>query len=232
MEMKSALWQTLYRLAELGAIRGSVAVSTNNLADELDTSQQTASRHLIELERQGLIARHPSFNGMEIKITEQGIQELRVVYQTLKGVFEEQRPRTFTLTGRVFTGLGEGAYYVDQPEYRRHFQRCLGFKPYPGTLNLRLSPSQIAKRKELETYSGIPIRGFKMSERSFGGVRCYRAFINGFETAVISIGRTHYDSSVVELVAPVHLRTKFNLKDGSKVKVLVQVEGSKVVTIT
>jgi len=224
--MKPVLWPTLYRLAELGALQGTVTASTTMLAESLGISQQTTSRHLIALERQGLIIRQSSLNGMEIKVTEEGAKELRSVYLTLKRVFEEERPKTLTLTGRVFTGLGEGGYYVDQPQYRKQFQRYLGFRPYPGTLNLRLTPSQMAKKKELEAYSGLMIRGFEVGGRSFGGVRCYRATIDGVEGAVVSIGRTHYDASVVELIAPVHLRSRLNLKDGSRVKVLVQIEGN------
>jgi riboflavin kinase len=230
--VKPILWPTLYRLAELGAIQGAVTASTTALAMSLNISQQTISRHLIELERQGLITRQSSLNGAEIKITGEGVKELQGVYLTLKRVFEESRQIALTFTGRVFTGLGEGAYYVDQPGYRRHFQRSLGFRPYPGTLNLRLPPSQIGMKKELEAYSGIGIKGFEVGGRSFGGVRCYRATINGVEGAVILIGRTHYDDSVLELIAPVHLRSRLNLKDGSKVKVVVQVEGDREGTTT
>jgi len=221
--MKPNLWSTLYRLAELGAVQGTVTTSTTTLAETLNNSQQTTSRHLIELERQGLITRQPSLNGMEIKITEEGAKELQRTYLTLKRAFEEPKPKELTFTGRVFTGLGEGAYYVDQSDYRRHFQRLLGFRPYPGTLNLRLPHSQITKKKELEAYSGIVIGGFEVSGRSFGGVRCYRATINGVEGAVILIGRTHYDDSVIELIAPFHLRSRLDLKDGDKVRVVVQV---------
>lgn len=166
-------------------------------------------------------------NGGEIKLTDDGVKELQCIYATLKTVFDEPRPRTLTLTGRVFTGLGEGAYYVDRTDYDEHFQRCLGFKPYPGTLNLRLPSSQVTKKKELEAHSGILIKGFERDGRSFGGVRCFRATINGIEGAVILIGRTHYDASVVEVIAPIYLRHGLNLKDGNKVKVIIQVDGRR-----
>jgi len=63
--------------------------------------------------------------------------------------------------------------------------------------------------------------------RSFGGVRCFLATINSVEGAVVLIGRTHHDDSVIELIAPIHLRSRLNLKDGSKVKVIVQVGRSR-----
>jgi len=53
-------------------------------------------------------------------------------------------------------------------------------------------------------------------------VECYPATINNSEDgAVIIINRTHYDNSVLELIAPVNLREKFNLKEGSSVQVKV-----------
>ena len=39
--------------------------------------------------------------------------------------------------------------------------------------------------------------------------------------ALVTALRSHYDVSVVELIAPVFLRKQFNLKDGHKVKVEV-----------
>jgi riboflavin kinase len=225
--MRSSTWQTLCRLAELGAIQGNISISTTTLARSLDISQQTASRHLIDLERQGFITRQQSSNGEEIKITENGVKELRLIYVALKTIFDKPKPRTLILTGRVFTGLGEGAYYVDKTDYGGYFQKWLGFKPYPGTLNLRLLPSQVARKKELEAYSGILIKGFERGGRSFGGVKCFHATANGVEGAVIQIGRTHYDESVIELIAPTHLRQGLKLKDGSKVKVIIQVEGKR-----
>jgi riboflavin kinase len=226
-DLKPGLLPTLYKLAELGALHGAVEASTTSLAKDLSISQQTVSRHLIDLERQGLITRQPYLNGSEIRITEGGSKELRRIYMALKAAFEETEPITIMFTGRVFTGLGEGAYYVDKTDYGRHIEDALGFKPYPGTLNLRLSPSEVSKKKELEAYAGIMIRGFTTGDRSFGGVKCFKASIDEIEGALILIGRTHYDASVVELIAPVNLRERLGLKDRSRVRVIVRAEGDR-----
>jgi CTP-dependent riboflavin kinase len=42
---------------------------------------------------------------------------------------------------------------------------------------------------------------------------------NKVKGAVVFAMRTHYDTSVLEIVAPVFLRSKLKLKDGNKVKV-------------
>ena len=67
--------------------------------------------------------------------------------------------------------------------------------------------------------------GVKNAKRSFGEVRCYLATINDeIEGAIAVIKRTHYDDSVIEIIAPINLRKRFNLKEGSIVKVEVHTE--------
>jgi riboflavin kinase len=51
-------------------------------------------------------------------------------------------------------------------------------------------------------------------------VKSYPAVINNkVKGAVIYAMRSHYGSSVLEVVAPTFLRRQLNLKDGNKVKV-------------
>jgi len=221
--MRTSLLQTLIRLAELGAKERTTKVSTVDLASSLNLSQQSVSRHLIELEHLGLMKRQASVSGIELTITASGIEELRQAYLKLKAVFEE-RPKELAITGTIFTGLGEGAYYVGQPSYKRQFEQVLGFVPYPGTLNLRLSPQEVSRRKELEMYPSKVVQGFDRRKRSFGEVVCYPATIDGINCAIILIRRTHYDESVLEVIAPVHIRSALNLKEGSSVKLLAKTQ--------
>jgi riboflavin kinase len=73
---------------------------------------------------------------------------------------------------------------------------------------------------ELEAYPAIEIQGFKNEDRTFGVVKCYPAVAgNKIRGALISALRSHYDSSVIELIASVNLRKQLKLKDGQKLKV-------------
>jgi riboflavin kinase len=75
-------------------------------------------------------------------------------------------------------------------------------------------------RAELEAYPAIEIEGFKNEDRTFGAIKCYPAIIGSkIQGALISALRSHYDASVLELIAPVNLRKTLKLKDGQKVKV-------------
>jgi len=220
---KPVLWFTLYCLAEMGAYGRGVTISTTSLAEKLELSQQSASRHLIELEHLGLIERHITARGELIRMTDKGVEELRRVLLGLKTVLEVPTPTFLAFEGEVFSGLGEGAYYISLRGYRRQIVKKLGFDPYPGTLNLKLtSKIDFQTRKELDVYSGIVLEGFENETRSYGPAKCFKALLNNaVEGAVVTALRTHYDESVLEVIAPVYLRTRLNLKDRDKVQVKV-----------
>jgi len=216
--MKPWLLITLYRLAEVTSHSGELH-TTVNIAGKLGFSQQTVSRHLIELENQGMIKRERATRGETIRITEKGMQELNKMYLTLHRVLEGPR-RELTLEGEVFSGLGEGAYYVGQPRYMRQFQERLGFTPFLGTLNVRLKKKHLRDRSFMESIGCIEIDGFRNGARSFGAVKCYRVSINGeAEACVITALRSHYGEDVIEILAPVNLREKLNLRDGDTVRI-------------
>jgi riboflavin kinase len=214
---------TLMKLAEMGAHKRVAKISTEYLAEKLDASQQTASRYLIELDSIGWIKKTVTPDGCLIKITDAGFKELQKLYSNLRFLIEAAYPPSITLEGTVFTGLGEGAYYIALEFYRKQFMEKLGFEPYPGTLNLKVTTDyDIKARSELESYPAIEVEGFKDENRTFGHVKCYPVIIeNKVKGALISALRSHYDASVIEIIAPVFLRKYLKLKDGHKVKVEV-----------
>ena len=205
----------------MGAHRRTAKISTEYLAEKLGIAQQTASRYLIGLERKGWIQRTITPDGSLIKIDDAGIKELQKLHANLCLWIEAAYAPSVTLEGVVFTGLGEGAYYTQKEFYRKQFIEKLGFEPFPGTLNLKLTAEYDLKtRTELEAYPAVEIQGFKGEDRTFGVVKCYPTMIgNKVKGALVSALRSHYDNTVVELIAPVNLRKQLKLKDGQKLKV-------------
>jgi riboflavin kinase len=217
-DVNPALLLTLCRLAELGAYSGELSITTVDLAKTLNVSQQTASRHLIMLQTLGLIRRTRGNRRETIRMTAKGSEELNRMRLRLNAIFE-LKPREVVLEGTLFSGIGEGAWYVSQAGYRSQFTERLGFDPFPGTLNLRLRREYENERRMLETIPHIQIDGFRDGERTFGPVTCYRAKINDTEDgALISAVRTHYAGDVIELIAPSNLRARLGLKDGDIVR--------------
>ena len=216
------LLQALLTLGQMGALRVQTRISTTALAQELLVSQQTASRYLVDLEKQGYIERYPSSQGTQIKVTPSGHAILETLYLSLKQLLQEQ-PRVLEFDGVLISGLGEGAYYVQLQGYREQFARKLGFTPYPGTLNLRLSSDHFWVKKELESLPAIIITSFQTERRTFGQVKCFRATINDIaEGAIILINRTHHDDRIIEIIAPKNLRKTLELTEGSRVYVSIR----------
>jgi len=210
--------ELLLNLARLGALKKEIFISTKKLARELEISRQSVHRKIKELEKNGLITRRLTARGQYIKITHKGEDMLRCLHHELEALLGEVG--ILRLEGRVFTGIGEGAYYISHPFYERQFIKKLGFKPYPGTLNIRLTSESMKNRKRLESMEGILIEGFMNKDRSYGSVKCFKALINGsVEGGILLIERTHYGPDVIEIIAPMNLREKLNLKDGDLVRV-------------
>jgi len=213
----------LYKLAEMGARHKDIRASTKLLAEKIGVSQQSISRNLIEMERLGWIQRVNTHEGNLIKISSLGETQLRNIHTSLNIVFGEKHPAYITIDGTVFSGLGEGAYYVTRPVYRKQFVEKLGFDPFPGTLNVKVTSEYDNKLKnELGDYPGIEIEGFKNKDRTYGSVKCFAAMINNKEKATVVYAlRSHYPYSVMEIISPANLRKRLKLRDGNKVRIQI-----------
>jgi riboflavin kinase, archaea type len=221
--MKTSYIPTLIELLELGAKDRAISITTTELGQKLGKSQQLASKHLEEMEREGMVERIRSGGKTYVKLTKKGVSSGASLYSTLSRVYGGAEMEKIEIVGTVFSGLGEGAYYVSMKGYKKQFLAKLGFEPFPGTMNLRLdSPVYRKVRRDLETMKGIHIDGFKDGKRTFGGAECFRATLNGkVEGAVLVIERTIHDDTVLEIISPVNLRKQFRLKDGDPMVVTI-----------
>ena len=74
------------------------------------------------------------------------------------------------------------------------------------------------KLRLLKDNRAIHINEFKTRNRTFGGVRCFKAKINGTDGAIVLPMRSHY-SNVLEFISKDFLREKLNLEDGNEVRI-------------
>jgi len=211
----------LLELAQAGAHTAPRKLSSRKLASRLGVSQQTAARWLIDLEKRGLITRVPSARGQSVQLTKAGISILRSTHRRLSSILGTHQ-QAIKLLGNAVSGLGEGSYYVRQHGYRRQFKRTLGFDPYPGTFDLKLSGESIELKGILESSPGKRIEGFTTRERTFGPVKCFLAKLRGMRVVIVLPTRsTHTD--IIELIAEKNLRKALKLKDGDRVEVEVEI---------
>src|SRR5881409_4249234 len=207
----------------MGAHDKRIGCKTRDVALGIGSSQQTASRRLIEMEKAGLIVRSWEGRTQKVQITKDGLQHLAGMHRVLKSVFESS-PGELVMNGVVFSGLSEGSYYMGLEGYRKQFRAKLGFDPYPGTLNLRVRKEDQNERRMLESFPSVYIEGFANEKRTYGPAKCFRAIVNNkVKSAIVLPIRAHYGEDVVELIAPLSLRKQFKLVDGDKVHVRVPI---------
>ncbi|HXW67691.1 MAG TPA: DUF120 domain-containing protein [Thermoplasmata archaeon] len=209
----------LKALAAAGADHTPVVLTSRELGERIGVSQQAADRYLVALERRGLITRSLAQRRQRLGLTGEAMALLRTEYQSYRRIFEG--PARVSFPGAVVSGLGEGRYYLSQPGYVVQFTERLGYRPYPGTLNVRINGAALRKVEMIGAGRGIRIDGFEASGRTFGGATCFPARLNGHPCHLIHPDRSHY-RDVVEFVAAEFLRDALRLKDDDPVEVEVE----------
>jgi riboflavin kinase len=185
----------------------------------LDMSQQSASKRILELLDGKLIERDLGARRQRIRITSKGADMLRKEYIEYQKIFEMKDE--LVIKGTVVEGMGEGQYYVTQPGYMEQFVEKLGFKPYEGTLNVKLLSTEHHKLETLRNGRTIDITGFERNGRTFGEVHCVPASIQNVECAVVLPSRSHYED-ILEIICKFHLRRTLGLEDGDPIEVRIR----------
>jgi riboflavin kinase, archaea type len=215
---------TLIELLSKGAHHNFVEVTTAEIGEGIGRSQQAASKHLLYLETSGYIERLKKGQKFAVKVTDKGYSEIQNLFLSLRASLESA-PGTIEFEGNLVSGMGEGAYYMSLEGYRKQFKEKLGYEPYPGTLNVRLTDQiYMNARLELGKHPSIFINGFSDGTRTYGWVKCYRATINDGaigNAAVLVLERTHYDDSMLEVIAPISIKQAAGVKNGDRIKVQV-----------
>lgn len=221
---------TMTDLLQRGAHYNYIVITTSDLGKDIKRSQQAASRHLLDLENAGYIERLRKGQTFRIKITNRGYSEIESLYSTLKSAIESI-PFSIDFEGTVVSGMGEGAYYMSLEGYRKQFKEKLGFEPYPGTLNVKLIDQIFMNaRREIGRYPSVFINGFSDNMRTYGWVKCYKANINKGavnNAAALVLERTHYDDSMLELIAPICLKEAIGIQNGDRISIKVQIDAQK-----
>jgi len=120
------------------------------------------------------------------------------------------------IEGIVTSGLGKGAVFMSIDYYKEKIKEKLGFEAYPGTLNFLIDNEQLNTLKRIDP---IRIDGFKKDGKTFGGVSCYKIKINNIDGSIIIPDLTEHEENMVEVIAPVNLKSELQIKDGDKVKI-------------
>ena len=223
-ELKIQHILTLSYLLSKGAKHNYVTITTDSLGKNIKKSQQSASKHLLELEQNQFIERIISGRNISIKITSKGFSEM-VKLSTILQKSLNSFPSHVEINGTLVSGMGEGAYYMGLKGYTKQFKSKIGYVPFPGTLNVKINQKIHQEAiKQFINLNGIDINSFSDGKRTYGWVKCFPAKINNsVDCNLILLERTHHDNSVVELISKLCLRKTAKLKDGSKISIKIHI---------
>jgi len=210
----------LRKIALLGGMDDYVVLSSRELGDALEMSQQSASKRILELLDEKLIIRDLGARKQRIKLTQAGIDELKQEYSEYRRIFEVSDQ--VTLHGVVTDGMGEGKYYICQVGYMTQFEEKLGFKPFEGTLNIVIDREDVSKLDVIRSAPGETIYGFTQEGRTFGSAIMHKARIKSIDCAIVMPDRSHYEN-VIEVVCQYHLRRTLGIDNGDRVEVRVKI---------
>ncbi len=215
--MKPVLFEFLKTLA-VSQKGGKNILSTVMVAKEMGMSQQSVSRYLITLERDGYIIRRRVARGEEITLTDKAFEEFRDQLRVIQYILNSSKE--IVVEGTLFTGLGEGSYYISRNGYVSKVKEYFNFEPFPGTLNLRLTEEYSSFSPIINNIPGFDVEPFEQDGRKFGAIRLLKAKMFDEPVGIVIPERTHYDK-VLEIISPHNLRERHKLKDGDRIGVTI-----------
>ena len=215
---------TTHQLLKRFLLNLKLALKIDLLAKKLEISQQSASRHIIDLEKKGYIQKKYAQGGQIVNINDKGLATLRKEFTEYGLIFGTEK--SVEMVGTLETGLGEGGYYISKEGYMKQFDKKLNWKPFEGTFNLRLNDDEVPKIEAMKAAEGILIEGFEEEGRPFGKAWIFKCTLETDDgkfvknCAIISPKRTHY-KRVVEIISHTFLRKNLGAEDGAKFRINV-----------
>ena len=194
--------------------------TTTEFISRIPLSQQTVSRRIGDLERDGYLRRESGAKGKELNLTAKAYAQLEKINQNLKILFDQEKV-VETFQGELISGVGEGKHYIKHPKYLEQFYKKIGFFPYFGTLNLAIPPAEYELLiNHLSDFQFVEIEGFQDESRTFGKVRCYKVILwpennilHQITGSLLRIERTSHKPYILEFICEQYLRDFFQVKD-------------------
>jgi riboflavin kinase len=236
----------LIHLLSYGAKDYHIEITSTQISKVIKRSQQTASKILIELEKDNMIERIKNNKKFKIRVTQEGFEVIKELQELAKSAIDNSKRKRAIFKGKIVTGMGEGSYYMSLKGYKIQFKEKLGYEPFPGTLNVKLEDKiYMNTKREIKNYPSLYIHGFKDENRTFGWVKCYPAILipeneknydelkNIHEnnegkrkieiiSSLLLLERTHHDNSLIEIISPVCIKDTADLKNGDIVTIVLK----------
>jgi riboflavin kinase, archaea type len=120
------------------------------------------------------------------------------------------------IAGRVQSGCGRGAFFTQLDWVIQEFEQKLGFRPFPGTLNVRINEEDFSKLYPLLKQMDFEILPI---DKSFCTAKVKRVQLNDISVAVVFPSedvRIHKEQ-IIEIISEFNLKQTLGLNDGDSV---------------
>jgi CTP-dependent riboflavin kinase len=127
--------------------------------------------------------------------------------------------KNLVISGKIVRGAGEGAYFTQIGWVQQQCDEKLGFKPYPGTLNLEISEKFLPAIELLDQKTGIELIS---PDPQFCNAMVFQVSLQDIIGAVIlpeEKVRVH-PKNIIEIIAPLNIKASLNVKDGDSLNVV------------
>ena len=124
------------------------------------------------------------------------------------------------LTGKIVSGVKQGAFFTQLNWFQAQCLSKLGFKPYAGTLNLEISNDDVPVVEALEQEAEIE---FIPPDSEFCSGKAFTVVVEGIRAAVVIPAeevRVH-GKNVIEIISDKRLKDVLKVDDGDSVEVKI-----------
>jgi HAD superfamily hydrolase (TIGR01509 family) len=122
------------------------------------------------------------------------------------------------ITGQIESGAGKGAFFTSLDWVVEQFDQAMGFKPFPGTLNVRVSSEGIDDLEALFSEKDFEIHP---DNPEFCAAGFKRVWVEGIPAAAVfpSEDVRIHGKDVIEIIAGRHIKSALSLADGDEVTI-------------
>ena len=125
-----------------------------------------------------------------------------------------------TVTGKIVSGEKKGAVFTQLDWVQQQCQEKLGFKPFPGTLNLEIEEEITPLIEAFIQKNGIAL---VPPDSNYCTGQVYPASIMGVSGAIVAPAddvRVHA-KNIIELIAPTSVKEALDVDDGDQIMLVV-----------
>ena len=117
------------------------------------------------------------------------------------------------LTGKIVSGIKQGAFFTQLDWVQEQCLEKLGFKPYPGTLNLEITHENMAIIEALRPQRGVEL---VPPDSNFCSGFVFPITVEGISGAIVAPAedvRVH-GKNIIEIISHLGLKDALGVEDG------------------